>query len=81
MFLYLHSLSDSLFCKNKQVLASRSKEIAMQNARLSELEIVVAKSNSTPIGGRNKNFDFASSEEYNNLKEENRVVSIYANFE
>lgn len=48
----------------------------MQNARLSELEKLVAKSSSTPIGGRGKNFDFASSDEYNNLKEENRVVSV-----
>ena len=50
------------------------KEIAMQNARLSELEKLIAKSSSTPIG-RGKNFDFTSSEEYNNLQEENRVVS------
>jgi len=47
----------------------------MQNARLSELEKLVAKSNSTPIGRAKGNFDFASTEEYNNLKEENRVVS------
>lgn len=52
----------------------------MQNARLSELEKLVAKSNSTPIGRSKGNFDFASSEEYNNLKEENRVVRFIINF-
>ena len=51
----------------------------MQNARLSELEKLVAKSNSTPIGRSKGNFDFASSEEYNNLKEENRVVRFIIN--
>lgn len=54
----------------------RSKEIAMQNARLSELENLVAKSNATPVGRGAKNFDFNSAEESNNLKEENRVVSF-----
>jgi dynactin 1 len=53
-------------------LASRSKEIAMQNARLSELENAVAKSSSSM--GRAKAADLRSSEEYNALKEENRVV-------
>ena len=53
------------------------KEIAMQNARLSELERLIAKSNSTPVG-RGNNFDFRSSDEYNELQEENRFVS-YSN--
>jgi len=47
----------------------------MQSARLSELENLVAKSTATPVGRGAKNFDFNSSEEYNTLKEENRVVS------
>jgi hypothetical protein len=47
----------------------------MQNARLSELEKLVAKSSSTPIGRSKGNFDFASSDEYNNLREENRVLT------
>jgi hypothetical protein len=46
----------------------------MQNARLSELEKLVAKSSATPVG-RGKKLDFTSSEDYNALKEENRVVS------
>ena len=49
----------------------------MQNARLSELEKLVAKSNSTPIGRFKGNFDFASAEEYNHIKEENRVVRLH----
>jgi hypothetical protein len=59
-----------------QSLSVRSKEVAMQSARLSELENFVAKSNATPVGRGVKNFDFNSSEEYNILKEENRVVSV-----
>lgn len=54
----------------------------MMNARLSELENVIAKSSSTPIG-RGKNFDFKSKEEVNNIQEENRVVSkcfLFASF-
>ena len=52
-------------------LASRSKEIAMQNARLSELERVLAKSNMTV----SRSSDLKSSEEYNSLKEENRMLT------
>jgi dynactin 1 len=63
-------------------LSNRSKEIAMQNARLSELEKIVAKtssggSNTGSNFGRGKTLssaDLRSSEEYINLKEENRVV-------
>jgi dynactin 1 len=58
---------------SSQNLSSRSKEIAMQNARLSELERVLSKSNeSSAVRGRS--LDFKSSEEYNSLNEENRVV-------
>lgn len=56
-------------------ISSRSKEIAMQNARLSELEKLLAKSSASPLG-RGKASDLKSSEEFNSLKEENRVVSI-----
>lgn len=52
----------------------------MQNARLSELEKLVAKSSATPIG-RGKKMEFASSEDYNALKEENRVVSTAEYFD
>jgi hypothetical protein len=55
-------------------LSSRSKEIAMQNARLSELEKVVAKS-STGSMGRGMSSEAKSVEEYNSLREENRVLT------
>ena len=54
-------------------MSSRMEELATQNARLSELERLLAKSNSTPVG-RGAHFDFRTSEEYSNLREENRVV-------
>ena len=57
-----------------QSLSSRSKEIAMQNARLSELEKLVAKSSANPLA-RGKTAELKASEEINSLKEENRVVS------
>jgi hypothetical protein len=44
----------------------------MQNARLSELERMLAKSNVT--APRNMSTDLKSSQEYNTLLEENRVV-------
>ena len=46
----------------------------MQNARLSELERLLAKSNVSATG-RGHSSDFKSSKEYNALAEENRVVS------
>jgi hypothetical protein len=46
----------------------------MQNARLSELEAALAKSSVVPMR-RGIGVDAKSSEEYNALKEENRVVS------
>ena len=45
----------------------------MQNARLSELERVLAKS--SVATGRGRLSDLKSSKEYNALVEENRVVS------
>jgi hypothetical protein len=50
----------------------------MQNARLSELEKLLAKSSASPVG-RGKSSDLKSSEEFNSLKEENRVVSLMIN--
>ena len=58
----------------EKILSSRSKEIAMQNARLSELERVIAKSNTGSMG-RAMSSDVKSVEEYNSLREENRVLS------
>lgn len=46
----------------------------MQNARISELEKVLAKSSSAPSPRNIKSSDLSSSEEMNTLKEENRVV-------
>ena len=57
----------------EKVLSSRSKEIALQNARLSELERVVAKSGG-PMG-RVVSSEMKSVEEYNSLREENRVLT------
>lgn len=54
-------------------MSARSKELAIQNARLSELEKLIAKSTSIQMG---RGIDFRSSEEYNNLQEENRVVRV-----
>lgn len=45
----------------------------MQNARLTELERLLAKSSVSV--GRGRSSDVKSSEEYNKIKEENRVVS------
>lgn len=51
----------------------RSKEIAVQNARLSELERLL----SSRVSPRKKtNEKMSTSEEFNSVKEENRVVSI-----
>uniref|UniRef100_A0A7S1YIV4 Dynein associated protein domain-containing protein n=1 Tax=Grammatophora oceanica TaxID=210454 RepID=A0A7S1YIV4_9STRA len=55
-------------------LSSRSKEIAMQNARLSELERVLAKNN-TQVSLRPKTVDVSSAEEVNSLKQEIRVLT------
>ena len=55
----------------------------MQNARLSELEKILAKSSASGGGFGRKTLsaaDLRSSEEYNNLKEENRVVRTVISF-
>lgn len=46
----------------------------MQNARISELEKVLAKASSLPSSTTIKSPELSSSEELNALKEENRVV-------
>lgn len=55
-------------------LSTRSKEIAMLNARLSELESVLAKTNASPV---KRSANTKPSESQTVLKEENRVVSIF----
>jgi hypothetical protein len=54
-------------------LSLRSKEIALQNARLSELEKLLAKTNAQP-SARIVSSQAVSSEELNALKQENRVL-------
>ena len=58
----------------EKTLSTRSKEIAMTNARLSELEKQLAKSSGM---GRSRahTADVKSAEEFNSLKEENRVLT------
>lgn len=56
-------------------LLSRTKEIAMQNARISELEKVMTKSSINKIPIAKKSVDVSSVEEIGNLKEENRVLT------
>jgi len=54
-------------------LGTRSKEIAMQNARLSELEKLLAKTSAKPSPAKMTQA-VKSSEELTSLKEENRVL-------
>lgn len=49
----------------------------MQNARLSELEKLLAKSSTKPSPVQMSNA-VKSSEEFNQMKEENRMVSLYS---
>lgn len=58
----------------EKALSLRSKEIAMQNARLSELEKLLAKTNAQP-SSRMPSSQMVSSEEMNTMKQENRVLS------
>jgi len=72
-----------------QSLASRSKEIHMQNARMVELEKLLAHN---PYQSPTKSFqkdkgkkietmsDFASSEEFNAMKKENTMVRHFFPF-
>jgi hypothetical protein len=53
-------------------LATRSKEIAVQNARLAELEQLLAKTSNLPA---RKTLEASTLEEISKIKEENRVVS------
>ena len=73
-------LSSDIFCPTSHIsffvqsLNLRSKEIAMQNARLSELEKVLAKTSAQP-SPRKKSGGMTSSEEANSLKQEIRVLT------
>lgn len=59
----------------EKILSTRSKEVAMQNARLSELEKVLTKSSAQTIQIAQKSADTSSVEELVDLKEENRVLT------
>lgn len=67
------SLANSKVSSLEKSLATRSKEIAMQNARLSELEKLLTKSSAKPSPVKISSA-VKSSEELNGLKEENRVL-------
>lgn len=67
------SLANAKVASLEKSLSSRSKEIAMQNARLSELEKLLAKTSARSIPGK-KSALLKSSEEFNSMKEENRVL-------
>lgn len=68
------ALANAKVSSLEKSLALRSKEIAVQNTRLSELEKLLARTSAQPAP-RIKSSELASSEEINNLKQENRVVS------
>ena len=65
--------AESRVAQLEKTLSSRSKEIAMTNARLSELEKQLAKTSG--IRSRAHTADVKSAEEFNHLKEENRVLT------
>mmetsp|Transcript_14757 Transcript_14757/g.16904 ORF Transcript_14757/g.16904 Transcript_14757/m.16904 type:complete len:1371 (-) Transcript_14757:129-4241(-) len=58
----------------EKTLGSRSKEIAIQNARLSELEKILAKQTS-PVSRNRVQSSASVTEELMSLKEENRVLT------
>jgi dynactin 1 len=71
------ALSNAKVASLEKSLALRSKEIAVQNTRLSELEKLLARTSAQP-SPLIKSAELTSSEEINNLKQENRVVGSLA---
>jgi dynactin 1 len=69
------ALANAKVASLEKSLNLRSKEIAVQNTRLSELEKLLARTSAQP-GPRIKSAEMTSSAEINNLKQENRVVSF-----
>lgn len=67
------SLAKTKVASLEKSLALRSKEISMQNARLSDLEKMLARSNAQPSARLVASQ--ASSEEVKSLKQENRYLS------
>ena len=68
------ALANAKVASLEKSLNLRSKEIAMQNTRLSELEKLLARTSAQPATPLIKSAELTSSEEINNLKQENRVV-------
>jgi hypothetical protein len=68
------TLANTKIYSLEKSLSLRSKEIAMQNARLSELEKLLAKTNAQP-SPRIKSSEMSSSAEMNGLKQEIRVLT------
>lgn len=70
------ALANAKVASLEKSLSLRSKEIAVQNTRLSELEKLLARTSAQPATPRIKSAELTSSEEINNLKQENRVVRV-----
>jgi len=68
------SIAEAKITGLEKTLGTRLKEIAMQNARLAELENALSQSSMLPTPRSNAK-SVISSEEVHNLKEENRVLS------
>eukprot|EP00934_Nitzschia_sp_Nitz4_P001164 Nitzschia sp. Nitz4//scaffold271_size25734//7579//11815//NITZ4_008303-RA/size25734-snap-gene-0.22-mRNA-1//-1//CDS//3329545206//1164//frame0 len=68
------ALANAKVASLEKSLSLRSKEIALQNTRLSELEKLLARTNAQPSPSI-KSAELTSSEEINNLKQENRVLT------
>ncbi len=74
------ALANAKVASLEKSLSLRSKEIAVQNTRLSELEKLLARTSAQPATSRIKSAELTSSEEINNLKQENRVVRYFMVF-
>lgn len=68
------ALANAKVASLEKSLSLRSREIAVQNTRLAELEKLLARTNAQPSPSI-KSAEMTSSEEINSLKQENRVVS------
>eukprot|EP00529_Nitzschia_sp_RCC80_P006816 CAMPEP_0113503770 /NCGR_PEP_ID=MMETSP0014_2-20120614/34349_1 /TAXON_ID=2857 /ORGANISM="Nitzschia sp." /LENGTH=1423 /DNA_ID=CAMNT_0000398815 /DNA_START=80 /DNA_END=4347 /DNA_ORIENTATION=+ /assembly_acc=CAM_ASM_000159 len=68
------TMANSKVASLEKALSLRSKEISVQNARLSELEKLLAKTSAQP-SSRLVSSQMVPSEELNAMKEENRVLA------
>mmetsp|Transcript_13107 Transcript_13107/g.18555 ORF Transcript_13107/g.18555 Transcript_13107/m.18555 type:complete len:1498 (+) Transcript_13107:112-4605(+) len=69
------SLANAKVTSLEKSLSSRSREIAMQNARLAELENLLAKTNAKTSSPKKKSVELSVSAEMNKTKEENRMLT------